>query len=499
VRRRGATAALALAACSVSAHAQRAFCALTTGPGANWAVVDAPAQQPSSSGSSTFLTGVNDVLWNDESSEVYFSRSSSAQVSRCDLSSGAPVFSTLYAAGSACYGLGLDSANDVLFTLRGPPTRELVAIDVAPLSPTYGQVLGATGGLGSLVGERWGLSRSARRAVIAPLFVTSTAPFVVVDTERNSPGFLTHSVGQPLTVQGGGLPTVAGVAVTSDDRWALFVVATGGVDEVLAFDLQTQAWLPGFLLSHNQSKHIALASDDRTLLLAGSGSGGWAGKLTLGLPPSGSWTYAPLLGPAPVSVTALALSRDGATGLAALAAPARLTVFNVASGVTLSTSTLPNSALALDVRPECTADVAVYCTAGTSGAGCAAALTAVGVPRASATSGFVLQANQVEGQRQGLIFYGVSGRIALAWGLNSGFYCVKQPTQRTPPQSSGGSLGQCNGALAFDWSAFVAATPAALGAPFVAGDTVQAQAWYRDPPSPKSTLFSDALEFVLCP
>ena len=32
-----------------------------------------------------------------------------------------------------------------------------------------------------------------------------------------------------------------------------------------------------------------------------------------------------------------------------------------------------------------------------------------------------------------------------------------------------------------------------------AGDTVWAQAWFRDPPSPKTTHLSDGLEFVVCP
>jgi hypothetical protein len=77
--------------------------------------------------------------------------------------------------------------------------------------------------------------------------------------------------------------------------------------------------------------------------------------------------------------------------------------------------------------------------------------------------------------------------------------CVKQPTQRTPPQSSGGSALACNGSLTLDWLAFVANHAGALGAPFAAGDVVQAQAWFRDPPSPKTTQLTNALEFTLVP
>jgi hypothetical protein len=64
---------------------------------------------------------------------------------------------------------------------------------------------------------------------------------------------------------------------------------------------------------------------------------------------------------------------------------------------------------------------------------------------------------------------------------------------------SGGTAGACDGSLALDWSAYVAAHPGALGAPFAAGDTLWLQAWFRDPPSPKGTSLSDALRATVCP
>jgi hypothetical protein len=66
---------------------------------------------------------------------------------------------------------------------------------------------------------------------------------------------------------------------------------------------------------------------------------------------------------------------------------------------------------------DCSAPV-VYCTSGTSGAGCAATMSATGFASASSTSGFVLTATNVEGQRAGLVFYGLSGassRIHAHW------------------------------------------------------------------------------------
>lgn len=136
-----------------------------------------------------------------------------------------------------------------------------------------------------------------------------------------------------------------------------------------------------------------------------------------------------------------------------------------------------------------------YCTAGVSGAGCVASMGAT----PSANGSWLLRADSVEGQRQGLIFYGVSGELALPWGATSSFFCVKPPTMRTPLMSSGGAPSACDGELTLDFGAFVAANPQALGAPFTGGEVVQAQAWYRDPPNAKSTSLSDAIEFVYCP
>lgn len=94
--------------------------------------------------------------------------------------------------------------------------------------------------------------------------------------------------------------------------------------------------------------------------------------------------------------------------------------------------------------------------------------------------------------------YGVSGALASAWGSSSTL-CVKAPTQRTGVQLSGGTSGGCDGVLSLDWNASRAANPLALGGPFVAGDSVWAQAWWRDPASAKKTCLSDGLAVTLCP
>ncbi len=139
-----------------------------------------------------------------------------------------------------------------------------------------------------------------------------------------------------------------------------------------------------------------------------------------------------------------------------------------------------------------------YCEPGVSAAQCRATIAGSGVASASAASGFVVTVSGVDGQRLGLLFYGVSGSAWSAWGANSTL-CVKAPTQRTNVQNSGGLSGQCNGSFQLDWNAWRAAHPGALGQPFAWGDHVWLQAWYRDPATPKTTALSDALAAPICP
>ena len=105
----------------------------------------------------------------------------------------------------------------------------------------------------------------------------------------------------------------------------------------------------------------------------------------------------------------------------------------------------------------------------------------------------------VEGQKSGLLFYGVTGAKATPWGAGTSYLCVEAPLKRMSTQNSGGTAGACDGVFAEDWNAYIAAHPAALGQPFAGGETVWAQGWFRDPPAPKSTNLSDALVFQLLP
>lgn len=141
-----------------------------------------------------------------------------------------------------------------------------------------------------------------------------------------------------------------------------------------------------------------------------------------------------------------------------------------------------------------------YCTAGTSSGGCVATLSSSGAPSLGAASGFTLSVTGADGQRQGLVFYGVSGRLASSFPPGgAGFLCVKLPVQRMAVANTGGTNALCNGALQYDWLSYLAANPGALGTPFGAGATVNAQAWLRDANSPGGSILSQGLEFVTLP
>jgi hypothetical protein len=107
----------------------------------------------------------------------------------------------------------------------------------------------------------------------------------------------------------------------------------------------------------------------------------------------------------------------------------------------------------------------------------------------------------VEGQKTGLLFYGLghTGFSPSGWGLSTSYLCVHAPTQRTGAQNSGGTLDQCNGSLKLNWNAFNSTHPGAFGAPLAVGQHVFAQGWFRDPPSPKGTMLSNGIEFILGP
>lgn len=140
----------------------------------------------------------------------------------------------------------------------------------------------------------------------------------------------------------------------------------------------------------------------------------------------------------------------------------------------------------------------IVCSNGASSAGCTPTISFTGAASASGATNLAVQALSVDGQRSGLFFYGVSGSLAQPWNATSSL-CVKAPTQRTRLQSSQGSVGQCDGAIQFDWNSWFTSHPGSLGSPFAAGDQVVLQGWLRDPASPKGSHLTSALSIDVCP
>jgi hypothetical protein len=141
-----------------------------------------------------------------------------------------------------------------------------------------------------------------------------------------------------------------------------------------------------------------------------------------------------------------------------------------------------------------------YCTAGSSSAGCQAFLCASGVPSATASSGFVVAVDTVQGGMSGMFFYGIdTGPKASNWGTSSSYRCVEPPVVRAGLESTGGSSGTCDGSVSKDFNDYWRNAPPAKVPG--CGSTVYMQFWYRDPQSTsnQTTGFSNALQFKIEP
>ncbi|MCC6408622.1 MAG: PD40 domain-containing protein [Planctomycetes bacterium] len=145
----------------------------------------------------------------------------------------------------------------------------------------------------------------------------------------------------------------------------------------------------------------------------------------------------------------------------------------------------------------CDPIIAETCQGGTTSHGCSPLLGTTGTPSGSAGAGFTLDASGLEGGRSALVFYALGGGKPQPWGTT--FRCTSSTVQRAIVTHTGGTPGACNGAVSFDWNQYVATHPSALGAPFVGGETVSVQVWFRDPSAPLSSNLSSSVWFDVCP
>lgn len=137
----------------------------------------------------------------------------------------------------------------------------------------------------------------------------------------------------------------------------------------------------------------------------------------------------------------------------------------------------------------------VYCTSKLNSLGCTPAIGASGLASATNAAPFTISCQQQVSQRLGLLFYGFEPN---ALSFQGGWLCVKPPHRRTAVQSSGGSPGggDCTGAFTFDFNARI---QAGVDSSLVAGVTVYAQYWSRDPGASFNVNRSDAVRFGVAP
>jgi hypothetical protein len=142
-----------------------------------------------------------------------------------------------------------------------------------------------------------------------------------------------------------------------------------------------------------------------------------------------------------------------------------------------------------------------YCTAGVSASGCQASIDVSGTASSTAVSGFDLSASGVEGDENGLFFFGANGRQAKPWGNGTSFQCVVPPVARASLLAGTGTTGSCDGSFGQDLNAlWCPSCPKPAKNPG-AGAVVQAQLWYRDPlsTSNRTTSLSNAIDFCVGP
>ena len=144
----------------------------------------------------------------------------------------------------------------------------------------------------------------------------------------------------------------------------------------------------------------------------------------------------------------------------------------------------------------CTGSTTTYCTAKVNSKGCTPAIGWTGTPSMSSPGTFDVTATNVMNNKNGILFYGISGRFNLPF--QGGVLCVKPPTRRTPVQTSGGNPppNDCSGSYSFDFNAWA---QGGSDPNLAVGVQVNGQYWSRDPQSPSTTGLTDGIEFVLCP
>ncbi|MEO6710735.1 MAG: hypothetical protein ABI054_10155, partial [Planctomycetota bacterium] len=150
----------------------------------------------------------------------------------------------------------------------------------------------------------------------------------------------------------------------------------------------------------------------------------------------------------------------------------------------------------------CNFALANYCTAKFNSLFCLPAISGIGIPSATQSSGMVVQCTNVLNNKPGILLYSNNGRANTVF--QGGFLCVANPIKRSMGLNSGGTpSGQdCSGVYSLDTNAFAQGLLGGNPAPYllVPGTQVNFQYWGRDNgyPIPDNSTLSDGLEFIIC-
>ena len=123
-------------------------------------------------------------------------------------------------------------------------------------------------------------------------------------------------------------------------------------------------------------------------------------------------------------------------------------------------------------------DPETYCTAKTNSLGCTPAIGTSGLPSATSGSPFLVTANTVLNNKNGLLFHGFTGPSNTPF--LGGTLCVMPPLRRNAIMNSGGNPppNDCSGQYTVDFNALIQGGGDPL---LVPGQSVHAQYWTRDP------------------
>ena len=136
----------------------------------------------------------------------------------------------------------------------------------------------------------------------------------------------------------------------------------------------------------------------------------------------------------------------------------------------------------------------VYCQAKLNSAGCLPSIDWSGNPTLSGLDNLLVRATSVVNQQLGVQIWSLGSANVPFQG---GTLCLASPVVRAPAANSGGTptpAHDCSGTLSFPWTHAYMGTQGML-----AGTSVFAQFWYRDPLSSFGTGLTNALSFTLCP